>query len=70
MKQVSIACTEFMPDLPKSIHKRGLFFRYRFILLFGVLAMAAGCQKSPGKKIVPLYAEFTTVSTIFTGRSA
>ena len=64
MKQLSIACNRFFPNLSRSIHMPGLFFRYRFILLFGILAMTAGCQKSREKKIVPLHAEFTTVTTI------
>ena len=64
MKQLSIARKHFIPKLFISLHRHGLYSRHRFILLFGVLAMAVGCQKLSEKKMAPLHAEFTTVSTM------
>lgn len=65
MKQVSTKDRQLVPETSqRSIYQRGLFYRCRFLLLLGVLAMVASCQKPHGKKTVALHAEFTTVTAL------
>ena len=65
MKQVSTKERQIVPETAQcKNYQRGLFNRYHFLLLLGVFAMIASCQKPHVKKTVPLHAEFTTVTTL------